>query len=588
MQAQRELGSRRIVAITLEQLLCELAEARLKSGRKSGKVPLGVTLVEHQCTEQQVLTPDSRGASSGNSERMGADLKIAPADELQAKTVLHAVNRSARTYGVYPGQTIAEARSVLSCLRVVEVTRDEVRASLERVAESVSKFGPTVAYEEPDTVWIDITGVAHLFDGEASLVQEVAATISDLGHQARFAIAAGPRLAQAFARWSTPERHQVACIVEEPELRRQLERLPIRALPVTSEVQAWLSRLGLVSFGDLRQIPRKEVAVRLGKDADRALALVEGIDREPLDAYRPRALPMESWVWDEPISGLEPLLFALRRVCSRISSRLEGIGLGATALRLGLNYDAAVARVEGSGTSLSLDFHLATPLTRADDLWRILSTRLNSVQLTAPTLGIELLVVEWAPVVRHQLDLSAAEARLDSSNPERLAVLLGQLEAEIGSGAFGTLTITNSHRPERRSVLRPVRGFATNGRRHRFEANAGRRSSHRAHRPRAQQSFESMVSSHLEGEAEPSRLLAEPIPIEGPLRPGSILRVGSTIYSLKRLCFQQRLEGVEWWSGRSISRDYLKICLENGKGVLLALVFVDRRSRRRYLHAVYD
>lgn len=582
MQEETKQSPRRILAIVLNQLLCELAEARLERGRKLGGLPLGVTLVERAIGG---ASAPKLAAKAESSETAGADREDSSSEELQAKTVLHAVNRAAQTYGVYSGQTIAEARSVVSYLKVVEVTHEELHASLQRVAESIVKFGPTVAYEAPDTVWVDITGVAHLFDGETALAQEVADTISDLGHQARFAIASGPRLAQAFAKWSTPERQRVACIVEEHELNGRLEGLPIQALPVGSEIRAWLARLGLVCFGDLARLPRKELAARLGKHAAPALSLIDGIDIEPLDAYKPRALPAEAWDWDEPIAGLEPLLFALRRVCSRIGSRLEGRGLGATALRLSLRYDAALARIEGCAEQVSLNFQFATPLLRADDLWRILSARLGSIELAAPTVGMELQVLEWAPVIRHQLGLSAAEARLDSNNPERLAVLLGQLEAELGSHSFGTLTIANSHRPEKRSILRPVRGFETSGQRERFEPRKKRRS--RSGRG-AQQSFESMKSSASEGEAEPSRLLAEPIPIEGPLRRGSILRIGSTIYSLKQLSFHQRLEGVEWWSGRSVSRDYLKLYLENGKGAVLALAFVDRQSRRRYLHGVYD
>ena len=90
---------RRVLALVLPELLCELAEKRLLLGLQRSKVkpPLGVVLVANA----EVKTEPSSAA------------ELKPID---ATTKLSAVNESAKRYGVREGQTIAEACALVANL----------------------------------------------------------------------------------------------------------------------------------------------------------------------------------------------------------------------------------------------------------------------------------------------------------------------------------------------------------------------------------------------------------------------------------------------------------------------------------------
>src|SRR5450432_2639143 len=109
----RALPARRVLALVLPDLFCELAEERLLWGlqraSKSLKArPLGVVLVAG--TE-----PKKRATPSGSEVEVEQK-------QLDATAKLSAVNTSARRYGVREGQSIAEACALVSSLVVREVT----------------------------------------------------------------------------------------------------------------------------------------------------------------------------------------------------------------------------------------------------------------------------------------------------------------------------------------------------------------------------------------------------------------------------------------------------------------------------------
>src|SRR5260370_35145042 len=140
-----------------------------------------------------------------------------PLDEakLVGNTRLDVVSREARTLGVRPGQTIAQARARTGgALAVRVVPPTAVRSALTRLAEITLAFGTTVAFEMDtgeadsfgDRVWVDGTGSAHLFaqggsqnQGETSLAARLARVSASLAHACSTVIADCPRVAAILA-----------------------------------------------------------------------------------------------------------------------------------------------------------------------------------------------------------------------------------------------------------------------------------------------------------------------------------------------------------------------------------------------------
>ncbi|HEY3665542.1 MAG TPA: DNA polymerase Y family protein, partial [Polyangiaceae bacterium] len=361
---------RRVLALVLPELLCELIEKRLLLGFQRGKAkpPLGVVLLTSAPSQSATIGPEK---------------------PIDATAKLSAINESARRYGVREGQSIAEACALVSSLVIREVTQAEVLETLGCIAEVGLSLGATVAVEAPDTVCVDITGSAHLQGGELALASELANRVRGMGHSVRVAISDGPRLAKAFAHWFTPDsadpEDRGVCVVPSNRTVEAFSTLPVNALPLPQDTAAWFVRLGVFTVGELCALPKAALGSRLGDSAASITELCAGRDRTPLVAYTPERTVSESSTWDEPVTGNEPLLFVLGGLVSRVSARLTGRGEAAQSLVLTLLYDPAIARFRGEKAEQVLRFKLAAPLHRADEMRRVLSARLARTKLGAPS-----------------------------------------------------------------------------------------------------------------------------------------------------------------------------------------------------------
>lgn len=552
---------RRVLALVLPELLCELAEKRLLWGmqRSKSKPPLGVVLVANAEAK-----PNQPGAAEPEPKPIDATAKLS------------AVNESAKRYGVRAGQTIAEACALVANLVVREVTQAEVRSTLSCIAEVGLSLGTTVSVEVPDTVCVDITGSAHLQGGELALGSEFANRVRAMGHSVRVAISDGPRLACAFAHWFSPSaadpEDRGVCVVPSEQTARAFAALPLNALPISEDTAGWFVRLGVFTIGELSALPRQALGSRLGEAAASVTELCAGRDSAPLVAFTPERTITENSTWDEPVTGNEPLAFVLGGLVSRVSARLTGRGEAAQSLLLTIEHDPAIARFRGEKTELTLRFKLASPLHRADELRRVLSARLSRTKLGAPSLGMRLSVPKLVPAVARQLELAQvlSGATVSIAADDEIPVLIAELSAELGEEQVGTLKLCDSHRPEAKSKLSPA-----------LLEPAARTVTKKARLRKTEPSFAELPGA-------PTRLLPEPCELHGPLRVGSSLAIDRSLYTIDRLRFEQRLDAVEWWGQTPVTRDYVRLWLQGASGGFEAVAYVDRSTGRRYLHALAD
>ena len=77
--------------------------------------------------------------------------------------VITAVNQVARQHGIVPGLPLADARAALPALLTGAADRDGDAAYLRDLALWCGRYGPDRNTDGCDELWIDTTGVAHLF-----------------------------------------------------------------------------------------------------------------------------------------------------------------------------------------------------------------------------------------------------------------------------------------------------------------------------------------------------------------------------------------------------------------------------------------
>lgn len=629
-------SGRRIVALWLSDLLCELVVSQRlpkPSARSGGKLtaspvrrgaPFGVVVV---------------GGDSRESVELSAPL---PSEAGCLPTYrLAAVSVAAQRLGITKGQTVAEARAMVAGLEVRGLSLERIHAELEAVAEVALGFGITVATQPPlsrseswlvakrsqkpvdserlvrelDTVWVDISGTAHLFGGEAELLVELASAVAELGHTVRLGLAEGPILAQALARWSLSERREVGVRASAT----RVAALPIVALPLDVERAAWLMQLGLDTWGQLAALPPAAVASRLAGspsvaahlaaacvvDAGLLLELCRGIDSTPLVPYRPPQALTEALEFDTPVEGLPPLLFVLRGLCARLSARLAGRGEAVSALRVTVTLDAPVARLVGKASRLEFVCELASPHWREQELFRLLSARLGRIALEAPAKALRITADQVTERMARQLEFSRpVGAGRDGGRDEgELPLLLSELVGDLGSERIGVLRQVDSHRPEAQTRLVLPRGTPAASR---ARGKATRRGAmlRSGGEPPVPDSPRDVLAAETGPREEqltflpriggprsfraPVRIFPRPIPIKAALRPDHSIFVEERAFTVLRVDFERRLEAVEWWSRLPTARDYYRLLLRGQEGVLEALVYVDRRSGARYLQGIYD
>jgi protein ImuB len=368
---------------------------------------------------------------------------------------LDVVSPRARALGVRARQTVAAARAKCAGLCVRVVAEEAVRSALERVAEAVQPYGTAVAFDaREDVVWIEISGCAHLFGGESELARAIHAKVAGLGHANRVAIADGPRIAAAVARFVSGQKPG-PLVVPAGQGARAMRVLPLAALPLDEDTIAWLRDLGMRSGGDLQKLPRRALGTRLGARAHEVIALLDGDDRAPLAAWRPPEVPEERLDLEWGASSVEALAFVVKTLSDRLAARLEGRAMGAVRLELELGLDRALcegdARLGIVTPKATLVVTLPAPIARATDLLAVMRARLDRETLEAPVLKAKLRAPELARMSSRPLDLLAPEPKVDLALPR----LVAELTADLGDDRVGTLGLVDTWAPDERTRLVP-------------------------------------------------------------------------------------------------------------------------------------
>lgn len=442
--------------------------------------------------------------------------------------------------------------------------------ALGRLADVALAYGPRVgtALGDPDvpldTVYLDLTGCAHLHGGEEAVGDELVAIAEQLGQRVRVAVAGGPRIARAAALFA--ER---AVTIVAPGDDRALEPLPLTALSLDDRTRAWLERVGLHTVGDLARLPASTLASRLGARAKETIELLSGRDAVPILPHEPPRVPTEETGWDEGVGSLEALLFASRGLLTKLSARLGGRGEATRALTLRARYDASVARLRGvQEPEFFVEIELSSALAHEADLFRVLKAKLEGATLPAPVQTLSLAATQVVRAPRVQLDLG----RDVSVSPDALPTLLAELSAEIGPSSFGVFRLVATYRPEARATLA------------------------------APSSAERGVSLPLD-EQLPLRLLPCPVPLSQPLAVGEIIAVGGCSFRVEELRRTLRFDQVEWWTASPLCRDYACVWLVEEPPIppsralrstreaslhVQAWIFRDRRTHERCVHGYFD
>jgi protein ImuB len=539
----------------------------------------------------------------------GFEPALAVTDLDGTKRLIAVATRKAEAFGVFAGQSVATALSMLPDLVLVARKLEDERAALMEAALAALRFTPIVSLRASGLV-MEISASLKLFGGRRALKKSIGAAMRVQGLHVAAAEAPTPHgawlLAQEKARRLLQASKQNA---KRPQARPDEPRPPpdfataLAALPIVhlESTQASLRRLdgiGCHTFADLRRLPVKGLARRFGPALIDELARAAGDKPDPQIVFEaPSRFDLRIELMAR-VESAEALVFASQRLLAQMTGWLTARRAAVRGFTLVLHHDRWT---RDAIEPTAIDIALATPSNDLTRLGTLVRERLSRIELKAPVLELSL---EAPSIVAEQETHGTLFPEREQAT-ETLARLLEKLTARLGHEAMARIERVADHRPER--AWRTVSGdlleervaVASSSRKQRVVKNTKPSQANASHASgassptdasslpdTARASSTSSNTSHEDacriGAASvntaagndatmtrlnsacgprPAWLLAEPQPLE--------MRVHSPLYEsmpLDMLAGPERIE-TGWWDDAPATRDYF--IAENAAGHLV-------------------
>ena len=445
---------------------------------------------------------------------------------------ISALDDAAAHLGLEVGLPLANARAVCPHVRVFDADETADTRTLNDIADWCDRFTPLVALDLPHGLFLDTTGCAHLFGGEAALMQTICAALTRQG----FAVSAGIAGTSICARTMT--RYVSGQIIREGEEAEAVRPLPVFALLADTAITRGLRRAGLKTIGDVASRARHEITARFGADFTSLLERALGEGDAPINPRKPMPDYIVEKRFSEPVATEGVISATLSRLAHMLVTAMERQGKGARRL------EASFFRTDGAVRTIALD--TGQPVTKPAMIERLFRERLDALSDPLdPGFGFDLIRLSASrveSVVAQQRDLDA-----HVHDNDELAALIDRIAARIGGRRVVVHLPQDTHIPERAALAAPAQQHLS-------------LAMHAAWPVRVEN----------EPPLRPLRLFERPEPIKVPLAtvpdgPPRHFTWRRATHAVARVEGPERI-AMEWWkqNGQALTRDYFRVEDESG------------------------
>jgi protein ImuB len=365
-------------------------------------------------------------------------------------------------YGDVVGARDTRARpAVHICIRS-ESQENSAHAALLDAAWSVS---PRVEDTAPDTVVLDLEGLASLLGTDEHIAKELARRVAAIGLAARVAVAENIEVAIHAARGFPG-----ITLIPAGQERQHLGVLPVGVLITETETLKIVERWGVETLRALATLPVLQLSERLGQEGVRLSELARGVRERSLVLAQASSTFTEEMELDDAVEELEPLSFLLGRLLDQLCERLEARALAVRAARIRFELQPSF---EKDFQTLQKDLRtkpevkhyekaltLPVPMRNAKTLLKLLRLQLQGDPPSAPIQKIYMTADAAGPrVMQNGLFVPTGP------DPEKLEVTIARLAKLVGEGNLGCAELVDSHRPESFQMVRFIVANAQNKRR---------------------------------------------------------------------------------------------------------------------------
>jgi protein ImuB len=445
---------------------------------------------------------------------------------------IYALDDIAARHGLEIGLPLANARAI--CPELMVFDADEVADAkiLDDIADWCDRFTPLVALDPPHGLFLDITGCAHLFGGEAALMKMVCGALTRQGFVVSAAIAGTSICARTMTRASSGR------IVSDGEEAEAVKPLPVSALGADETITRGLRRAGLKTIGDVAARAPYEITARFGGRFTTLLAHALGQGDAPISPRKPLPDYIVEKRFAEPVMTDGVISMTLSKLAQMLVAAMGKQGKGARRL------EASFFRTDGAVRTLVVD--TGRPVTTPQVIDRLFRERLDALNDPLdPGFGFDLIRLSASRteiVVQQQHDLDA-----NVHDNDALAALIDRIAARIGGRRVIVHLPQDTHIPERAVLAAPAQ--------HHLAA-----------------SVQAAWPARAEGEPplRPLRLFEKPEPIKVPFAtvpdgPPHHFTWRRAVHAVVRVEGPERI-AMEWWKqdGEVLTRDYFRVEDEAG------------------------
>lgn len=357
-----------------------------------------------------------------------------------------ALNNAAAHIGLERGLPLANARAIYPDVQVFDADEAADTKLLEGIADWCDRFTPLVALDPPEGLFLDISGCAHLFGGEAALLRNVCDSFDRQGFVVNAAIASTPVSARTLARAAK------SCIVADGEEARAVRALPVFALGADDAITRGLRRAGLKTIGDVASRAPHELSARFGSAFTDLLQQALGQGDAPISPRKPLPDFMLEKRFAEPIATDGVIASVLSGLAQMLVGAMDKQGKGARRL------EASFFRTDGAVRVITVD--TGQPVTKAGVMNRLFRERLDALaDPLDPGFGFDLIRLSASHVeivVQEQRDF---DTRVQDN--DEVASLIDRIAARIGSQRVVVHLPQDTHIPERAEVAVPAQRHLT-------------------------------------------------------------------------------------------------------------------------------
>jgi protein ImuB len=420
------------------------------------------------------------------------------------------------------------------------------RLALRKLAAWCEQFSPAIAIEEPDCLYMDLTGLVPIFGSEQSLITQMRRVF----HERRLImqVAVTDTYAGAWALSHCSGEH--VSIVPPGKMCEAIGPLSISGLNLAEQIESTLRELGVETIGQLMAIPRDELASRFDSALISRLNQAAGQQSEYIEPYYAPAELTQALEFEAPLSNREAIgtvtIELLTRLIPVVQHQQKGI------IKFVCEYACE------HEPTVRIIVALYQPTTSIKHLGELTLLQLETLRFSGPISKVRLLVCGTAKMQTAQLELFNEDNIAEQKR--QLALLINRLSSRLGQSA----------------VVRPF-----------LVADAQAEFSYRYRPLTDQQRTTKRKPVKSCGPLQrPIRLLSKLVPlqvlgiVEGPPK---VFHWRGESFDVKRTWGPERIQA-GWWRGRYERRDYYHVETDNGNRFWL----FRRGDGGWFLHGIFD